>query len=142
MNAKEYLKQAFYLDKRINSKLEQVESLNALATKATSTLSDMPKSPSRGTSKLEDTIVKIVDLQEEINRDIDKLVDLKAEMVGTIKQIQNKELQVILEKRYLCYETWEKIAVDMNYDIRHIHRLHNLGLKETSNLIKPCHEMS
>ena len=95
MNAKEYLKQAFYLDKRINSKLEQVESLNALATKATSTLSDMPKSPSRGTSKLEDTIVKIVDLQEEINRDIDKLVDFKAEMVGTIKQIQNKELQVI-----------------------------------------------
>ena len=49
--AKEYLKQAFYLDKRINSKLEQVESLNALATKATSTLSDMPKSPNRGTSK-------------------------------------------------------------------------------------------
>ena len=142
MNAKEYLKQAFYLDKRINSKLEQVESLNALATKATSTLSDMPKSPNRGTSKLQDTIIKIVDLQEEINRDIDKLVDLKAEMVGTIKQIQNKELQVILEKRYLCYETWEKIAVDMNYDIRHIHRLHNLGLKETSNLIKPCHEMS
>ena len=102
----------------------------------------MPKSPSRGTSKLEDTIVKIVDLQEEINRDIDKLVDLKAEMVGTIKQIQNKELQVILEKRYLCFETWEKIAVDMNYDIRHIHRLHNLGLKETSKLIKSCHEMS
>ena len=105
MNAKEYLKQAFYLDKRINSKLEQVESLNALATKATTTLSDMPKSPNRGSSKLEDTIVKIVDLQEEINRDIDKLVDLKAEMVGTIKQIQNKELQVILEKRYLCFES-------------------------------------
>ena len=56
MNAKEYLKQAFYLDKRINSKLEQVESLNALATKATSTLSDMPKSPNRGTSKLEDKV--------------------------------------------------------------------------------------
>ena len=129
MNAKEYLKQAFYLDKRINSKLEQVESLNALATKATSTLSDMPKSPSRGTSKLEDTIVKIVDLQEEINRDIDKLVDLKAEMVGTIKQIQNKELQVILEKRYLCFETWEKIAVEMNYSIQHIFRLHSKALK-------------
>ena len=142
MNAKEYLKQAFYLDKRINSKLEQVENLNALATKATSTLSDMPKNPNRGSSKLEDTIVKIVDLQEEINRDIDKLVDLKAEMVGTIKQIQNKELQVILEKRYLCFETWEKIAVDMNYDIRHIHRLHNRGLKEISSLKLSGHKMS
>lgn len=142
MNAKEYLKQAFYLDKRINSKLEQVESLNALATKATSTLSDMPKDPNRGTSRLGDTIAKIIDLQEEINKDIDKLVDLKAELVGTIKIIDNKELQLILEKRYLCFETWEKIAVEMSYDIRHIHRLHNLGLKETSKLLKSCHEMS
>lgn len=129
MNAKEYLKQAFYLDKRINSKLEQVESLNALATKATTTLSDMPKDPNRGTSKLEDTIVKIVDLQEEINRDIDKLVDLKKEIVRTIKKIEDKELQVVLEKRYLCFETWEKIAVDMNYSIQHIFRLHSKALK-------------
>ena len=134
MNAKEYLKQAFYLDKRINSKLEQVESLNTLATKATSTLSDMPKSPSRGTSRLEETIVKIIDLQEEINRYIDKLVDLKAEIVGTIKGIKDKEIQVILEKKYLCFKSWQKIAVEMNYDIRHIHRLHNQGLKETSDL--------
>lgn len=91
MNAKEYLKQAFYLDKRINSKLEQVESLNALATKATSTLSDMPKSPNRGPSKLEDTIVKIIDLQEEINRDIDNLVDLKKEIANSIFELKDKE---------------------------------------------------
>lgn len=142
MNAREYLKQAFYLDKRINSKLEQVESLNALATKATTTLSDMPKDPNKGTSRLGDTIAKIIDLQEEINKDIDKLVDLKAEIVGIIRRIDNKELQVILEKRYLCFESWEKIAVEMTYDIRHIHRLHNLGLKETSKLLKTCHEMS
>ena len=129
MNAKEYLKQAFYLDKRINSKLEQVESLNSLSTKATSTLSDMPKSPNIGSSKLEDTIVKIVDLQEEINRDIDKLVDLKAEIVRTIKKIEDKELQVVLEKRYLCFESWEKIAVEMNYSIQHIFRLHSKALK-------------
>lgn len=100
MNAKEYLKQAFYLDKRINSKLEQVESLNALATKATSTLSDMPKSPNRGSSKLEDTIVKIIDLQEEINRDIDKLVDLKSEMECVLKNIKDSQTRIIFEKRY------------------------------------------
>lgn len=129
MNTKEYLKQAFYLDKRINSKLEQVESLNALATKATSTLSDMPKSPNREISKLEDTIVKIIDLQEEINKDIDRLVDLKKEIIRKIKNIEDKELQVVLEKRYLCFESWEKIAVEMNYSIQHIFRLHSKALK-------------
>lgn len=129
MNAKEYLKQAFYLDKRINSKLEQVESLNALATKATSTLSDMPKSSNRGTSKLEDTIIKIVELQEEINKDIDKLVDLKKEIANSIYSLKDKEEQTVLEKRYLCFNSWEQIAVDMNFSIQHIFRLHSKALK-------------
>ena len=90
MNAKEYLKQAFYLDKRINSKLGQVENSNVLVTKATSTLSDMPKNPNRNISRLEDTIVKIIDLQEEINKDIDKLVDLKREIANLIYKLDDK----------------------------------------------------
>ena len=45
MNAKEYLSQAFKIDNDINSKLEQVAALRELATKATSTISDMPASP-------------------------------------------------------------------------------------------------
>lgn len=90
MNAKEYLKQAFYLDKRINSKLEQVENSNVLVTKATSTLSNMSKSPNRNISRHEDTIVKIIDLQEEINKDIDKLVDLKREIANSIYKLDDK----------------------------------------------------
>lgn len=77
MNAKEYLSQARFLDARINAKIKQLDGLNTLATNATSVLSGMPHSPNRGTSKLETIIVKIVDLQEEINHDIDELVDLK-----------------------------------------------------------------
>ena len=75
MTSKEYLSQAYHLDKRIDSKIEQLKALNLLATKCTSTLSDMPKSQSISNFRLEDTVVKIVDLQEEINRDIDRLVE-------------------------------------------------------------------
>ena len=42
MKAKEYLSQAYRLDQRINSKIEQVASLNELATKCTSTITGMP----------------------------------------------------------------------------------------------------
>ena len=136
MNAKEYLQQAFYLDKRINSKLEQVEILNILATKVTSTLSDMPKSPHRRTSILEDKIVKIIDLQDEINRDIDKLVDLKKEIANSICLLKDKEEQTVLEKRYLCFKTWEQIAVDMNYSIQHCFTVHRNALGKISVPIK------
>lgn len=136
MTAKEYLAKAYRLDQRINSKLDQVASLNELATKATSTLSDMPKNPNKAISTMENTICKIIDLQDEINKDIDRLVDLKTEIVTTIKNIENKEYQTLLEKRYLCFDTWEQIAVDMNYSIRWVHNIHGKALKELSKVIK------
>lgn len=136
MKAKEYLGKAYRLDQRINSKLDQVASLNELATKATSTLSDMPKNPNKAISTMENTICKIIDLQDEINRDIDRLVDLKTEIVTTVKNIENKEYQTLLEKRYLCFDTWEQIAVDMNYSIRWVHNIHGKALKELSKIIK------
>lgn len=134
MTAKEYLGKAYRLDQRINSKLDQVSSLNELATKATSTLSDMPKNPNKAISTMENTICKIIDLQDEINKDIDRLVDLKTEIVTTIKNIENKEYQTLLEKRYLCFDTWEQIAVDMNYSIQHIYRLRDKALLEVSKI--------
>ena len=130
MKAKEYLSQARFLDNRINSKIQQVSSLNELATKCTATISDMPHSPNSGGSTMADAVCKIIDLQEEINKDIDRLVDLKREIMGVIKAVPNVEYQTILEKRYLCFISWEQIAVDMNYSMQHIHRMHSSALKE------------
>ena len=125
MTKKEYLSQAYRLDQRINSKLAQVTALNDLATKCTSTLTDMPRNPNRGISTMADAVEKIVDLQSEINRDIDALVDLKRNIVRAIKAVANTEYQTILELRYLCFETWEQIAVDMGYNVRHVYRIHD-----------------
>ena len=128
MTAKEYLGQAYRLDQRINSKLEQVMSLRDLATKATSTLSDVAPSGTRNVHRMGDIIVKIVDLENEINRDIDNLVDLKREMVSVIKAVTDPELQTLLELRYLCFKSWEQIAVEMEYSIHHLYKLHNTAL--------------
>ena len=95
MKAKEYLGQAYRLDQRINSKLEQIASLNELAMKCTSTLTGMPRKHDCSISKIE-VVSKIVDLQEEINRDVEKLVDLKREIVWRIKAVDDTEYQTLL----------------------------------------------
>jgi len=128
MTAKEYLGQAYRLDQRINSKLEQVLSLRELTTKATATMSDMPGGGSRNVYKMQDIIGKIVDLENEINADIDKLVDLKREMVMVIKAVTDPELQTLLELRYLCFKTWEQIAFYMQYSTRNIYKLHDTAI--------------
>ena len=129
MNTKTYLSQARYLDMRIKSKLQQVDSLNELATTCTSVLTGMPRNPSGSTSRMADAVCKIVDLQAEINRDIDRLVDLKREMVRLIKAVDNTEYQTLLELRYLCFKRWEDVAAELGYDSRYVYKLHDQALE-------------
>jgi hypothetical protein len=134
MNAKDYLSQARYLDQSINAKIQQLSQLNDLATKATAVLNGMPHSNS-STSTMADTVVKIVDLQNEINRDIDTMVDLKADILRLVKTVSCREYQTILEKRYLCFQSWEMIAASMDYDIRWLYRLHGRALEEVQKML-------
>lgn len=136
MTAKEYLSQAKYLDARINSKILQASALHDLATKCTSTLSDMPKSSSPNQSNMEITICKIIDLESEINRDIDTLVDLKREITTVIKGVSDPEYQAVLEKRYLCFDSWEQIALDMRYTVHHLYKIHNRALQKCAEVLK------
>ena len=129
MTAKEYLSQAYRLDQRIDAKIAQVASLNDLATKCSAAIGGMPRNPNRGTSAMADVVVKIVDLQHEINDDIDRLVDLKREIITVIKSVDDPEYQILLELRYLCFKTWEQIAVEMNYRVRNLYNLHDEALK-------------
>ena len=136
MNAKEFLSQARYLDMRINSKVEQIDSLNALATKCTSTLTGTPHNPSPSTSLMADAVCKIVDLQEELGKDVQELVELKHRISTVIKAVPNIELQTLLEKRYLCFQSWEQIAVDMHYSNKWIKKLHEKALSTVEEFSK------
>lgn len=129
MTAREYLSQAYRIDQRINSKLEQIASLRGLATKATSTLSDLPHNTTSHACSMENIICKMVDLENEINNDIDNLLDLKSDIVTAIKRIENPKSRMLLELRYLCFKSWEQIAVDMGYSLQHIYRIHDRALK-------------
>lgn len=100
MTAKEYLSQARYLDNRIKSKLLQIDSLNELATRCTPSYSDMPKSPNHEGSRMESAILDIIELEDEISKDVVELVALKKEIVEVIKQVGNTEYQTLLEERY------------------------------------------
>ena len=132
MSTKDYLSQAYRIDQRINSKLAQVMSLRDLLGKATGTLSGAPKAATPNPHSMEDTIAKMVDLENEINEDIDALVDLKAEIMRRIKRVENTEYQTILELRYLCFKRWEEVSVELGYSMQHLFRLHDEALEAVS----------
>ena len=129
MTAKEYLSRAYYLDMRIRSKAMQIAELETLATKVSAALSPIKVQTSRDDHKMESTVIKMHEYQEELDADMKKLIQVKKETKQIIDAVDNDEFRVLLELRYLSSMRWEEIAVEMNYSIDHVFRIHRRALK-------------
>lgn len=128
MTAKEYLRQAYMLDKVINSKMDSLTELRSLAEKASSVMTGLPGSPIKDNSKIENTIIKIMDAEQELNEIIDKLVDLKREISRCIDCVPNREQAFLLEQRYIHCKKWEEVGREFNYTPRNLMRAHKRAL--------------
>jgi hypothetical protein len=120
MNAIEYLSQAYRLDQQIQTKLQQISSLRALSGTLKPFTGNDPVSHTRNVTALEDTVIKIMEEEQALNEQIDRLVDLKKEIARTISQVDDVVYRLILEKRHLCFLMWEQIACEVNYSVRSV----------------------
>ena len=137
MNAYEYLSQTFMLDQQIKSKISQIESLKSLATSAASCCGNREPivKRTRNVTALEDTILKIIEAEKELDAQIDALVDLKLEISRTIAQVKDVTLRLILERRYLAFDTWKSIGDDMGYTERWLQFRHNAALEVVQGIL-------
>lgn len=135
MTAKEVLSQALLLDMEIDNKVQQVFQLRNRATKVNAVITGMPGCPIKNNDGFAGVIAKIVDLENDINESIDRLVDLKKAIISCIEQMPTQEYRVILSKKYVNGLSWEQIAVDMNYHIRYVMKLHHAALNEIDEIM-------
>lgn len=130
MTKKDYLNQAYLLDQRISSKLEQLLSLRELVTRTTSIMGGEVVKRTRNTGTMQDVIAKMIDLENDMNADVDRLIDLKTEITSVINAVQSPEYRTLLELRYLCYKPWKEIAKLMNCTEGNMYKLHTKALNE------------
>nr|DAM27380.1 MAG TPA: Protein of unknown function (DUF722) [Caudoviricetes sp.] len=122
-----YLSQYRYLNAEIDRKIKYMESCKSKIFNVTGTLSDMPRSGNRS-NVIEDGIVNINEIEQTINQDIDKLVNLRAEIESKIDTIQDLKLRELMKCRYLDCKTWEEVAYKNGYSWQHTYRLHEKAL--------------
>ena len=130
MRAKEYLSQVRIIDERITCKLADAALLQDMVTRITPILREDGASGCGGApDRLADAVAKIVDLTAEINRDIDRLVDKKREIAAKLEKVSDRRYYTVLSRRYLLFETFEKISCEMNYSWRRVCSLHGQALE-------------
>lgn len=138
MNAKEYFGQAYRLDVRINSDIEELERLRNLSTGISSCRFEERFS---GTKNTDPPYVRyignIIELEDKINAEIDKLVDLKAEIRAVIDKVVNVDERMVLKYRYIHNYTWEQIGYELNADSRTVRRWHSNALNHAAVPKKP-----
>lgn len=135
MRAKDFLSRAYMLDQRIRAKLEQIKCIRSLATQASSSFGGEKVSHDRNIHSIEDAVLRIVALEESLGHQIAELIDSRKEINSVIEQISKEKYRLILEKRYLCFLTWDQIAADMNYTRRWILRCHKFAVEEVDALL-------
>ena len=129
MTTKEYLSQAWYLDKRIKTKERQLDWLRSHAAYVSPKISDEPKVAVSGRrSPVEEAVVRITELENEINSSIANLMMLKQEIGKAVRSVNNMECETLLEMRYLTFLGWEQIASQLDYSQDYIYHLHRKAL--------------
>ena len=100
MKAKEYLQQVEKLNKMIDNKLVELEQWKSMAIRITASLEGERVQASSRQQKMADTVSRYVDIQNEVNAQLDKLVETKNEVISTIEQLPSDEYDM-LHKMYI-----------------------------------------
>lgn len=142
MTAKEYLGQAYVIERRINIIRRKVQALrSALEYK----LPDFASSGSgSGGDKMSDSVARIVEYEHRADELVEKLIARRMEIEKVIDSLSDPIQREILERRYLLYEPWEGhfdentgeyikgITDNMHFSARWIYKLHGIALKDIS----------
>ena len=112
MKVETYLKQGRLLDQRINYLIRKMGEAReaACSLPATSVNRDKVQTSPSGDAPFVRAIERVEEMQEQINREIDKLVELRKQIEEVIGQVENEELRMVLVYRYLEGMTWEDIG--------------------------------
>ena len=129
MTTKEYLSQAFYMNRQIKAKERRLEWLREIVPGPSMRFSQEEKSKGDPRSSLvENAALKVVELEEEIASDILELVRVMKEIASTINRVASMECRTILEMRYLSFMEWDEIISRMGYSRSYVFRLHGEAL--------------
>lgn len=132
---KEYLKQVYRIEKQVGNLVIERKNILTLLEKCTSTTAGYESDgTTSGThaNNAENNIVNYIsalqDYESKLRTQITEMLIAKEKLKQIIENVPNYEHRQILYKRYICFQKWEQIAVDMNYSIRRIYQIHGEAL--------------
>lgn len=132
MTAKEYLQQAYIIDRKIKLDTEKLEAArSALYGKTVRYDRDGSKPVPQG-NDTESAVLRVLELEERLGKEIDRLTEKRQEIEQAVNSIPDEVQREVLTRRYLLYQKFSEIAIEMGYTERRIFQMHGEALKNIS----------
>ena len=125
----QYLSRYRRLNARIDRLLEEKSRWRERALKITPTLSQAPGGGGSG-SPIERPMDKVLEIEKEVDREIDEMQIARREIRETLNQLEDENLKLLMEYRYIDGLTWEQIAEKMDYSRQWVTSLHGVALQK------------
>lgn len=119
------------IDREINELMKEKEEVRDRVCKITQSYTGDAVQSTKDPHKFD----RVVELEMEIDRHIDQLIEVKTEIIHGIMQLSDGRYREILRLRYLSGKTFEQIAVEMNYSWRHVCTLHGRALLKMEEVV-------
>lgn len=134
MNVKQYLKKAYKLNELIQCNKQELDDLRELASSVPGIdyAKDRVQTSPSSDAGFTNIVYKIIELENAINADIERMLSLKLEIRNVISNVQDNEERLILHKRYLNFETWEEICDSLGLSLRTVQRIHTSALNNVN----------
>ena len=130
MDTKQYLQQISRLDRMIQNKLSEIYQLKTMACSVTVSNDGERVQTSSDKDRLGSTVAKIVDLEKETDRLVDRFIDLKKEIMSIISMIKSEKHREILFKKYFEQKSIYAIAEELGMTDRGCKKAHKRALEE------------
>lgn len=126
MTAKEFLRRARDIDRRVDEATERVERLRArLEAGRMSSVTGMPRG---GAKDWTETADRLIELERVVNQRTRELVRWKLAAIDAIRAVEEPRLAEVLELYYINGFTWEQVAQRMGITERWVQSLHGRAL--------------
>lgn len=127
-----WLNRAFHADKQAKAWLAKLERDRSLAER----LSRGSSSGTPAGNGTETALIRLAQTEEETQEKLRGLVRIREEITAAVRSVADPDMQAILVRHYLAYQTFERIAEEMHYNERTIQRKHKAALDK---VVIECH---
>lgn len=134
LNTRQYLRQISVITRKIENKDAERYKLEQLAQRLSAPIGAERVQVSHNPDAMADTVVRIVEVEQEIDKLVRDLLNVQSEIVKTIDGLPNQNWVDVLHKQYVEGKSLRETADKMGYSIDHVKHMSQTAIKQVKNI--------